>query len=180
MAELKTKQNDASVSDYLDQAAPDPQRRADCDKIVAMMTKATKAPPKMWGNAIIGFGSYVYRYQNGKEMDWMLCGFSPRKANISLYLMGRFPGFDDLLDAMGKHSCGAGCVYIKRLEGLHLPTLQKLIEGSVKHIKQRGSADREAAKAEGRKQRAAKKSPAKKKAAKVQASKKQPAKKKSS
>jgi hypothetical protein len=155
MAELKTKQTDASVEKYLDKAAPTSELRADCDKLVAMMSKATKAPPKMWGTAIIGFGTFCYQYHNGKEMNWMLCGFSPRKANISLYLFGRFPGYSDLLEKMGKHACGAACVYVKRLSDVHLPTLQKLINGSVKHVKQRGSADREQAKAQGRKKRAA-------------------------
>lgn len=162
MAELKTKQNDASVSDYLNKAAATDEIRADCERIVAMMSKATKSPPKMWGNAIIGFGAFTYRYQNGKSMDWMLCGFSPRKANISLYLFGHFPGFNDTLAAMGKHSCGKGCVYIKRLANVDEKILQKLISESVKYTKKRGSADREEAKAEGRVKKSASTKPAKK------------------
>jgi hypothetical protein len=163
MAELKTKASDAPVGKYLDKAAANAEVRADCDAIVAMMEKATKAKARMWGDAIIGFGSFVYRYQNGKAMDWMLCGFSPRKANISLYLFGRFPGFDELLAKMGRHSCGKGCVYVKRLSDIHLPTFKKLVTESVKYTKKRGSADREEAKAEGRaKRKTAKKKPAKK------------------
>jgi hypothetical protein len=158
MAELKTKPNDAPVSKYLDKAATSEQVRADCEAIIAMMEKATKAKARMWGDAIIGFGSFVYRYQNGKEMDWMLCGFSPRKANISLYLFGKFPQRDELLEKMGKHSCGAGCIYVKRLSDIHVPSLKKLIVESVKHVKKKGSADREEAKAQGRaKRQAAKK-----------------------
>lgn len=153
MAELKTKANDAPVGKYLDKAAANAEVRADCDAIVAMMEKATKAKARMWGDAIIGFGSFVYRYQNGKSMDWMLCGFSPRKANISLYLFGAFPGRDELLEKMGKHACGAGCIYVKRLSDIHVPTLRKLINESVKYTKKRGSADREEAKAEGRAKR---------------------------
>jgi hypothetical protein len=158
MAELKTKANDAPVSKYLDKAAVNAEVRADCDAIIAMMEKATKAKARMWGNAIIGFGSYVYRYQNGKEMDWMLCGFSPRKANISLYLFGNFPGRNELLEKMGKHACGAGCIYVKRLSDIHVPSLRKLINEAVKHVKKHGSAEREEAKANGRaKRKAAKK-----------------------
>lgn len=155
MAELKTKANDAPVSKYLDKAAASAEVRADCDAIVAMMEKATKSKARMWGSAIIGFGSFIYRYDNGKEMNWMLCGFSPRKANISLYLFGKFPARDELLEKMGKHACGAGCIYIKRLSDIHVPTLQKLINESVKYTKKRGSADREEAKANGRAKREA-------------------------
>ncbi len=157
MAELKTQKNNASVSKYLDKAAASEEIRADCERIIAMMSKATKAEPMMWGNSIVGFGSFVYRYQNGKALDWMLCGFSPRKANISLYLFGHFPGFNEMLAAMGKHSCGKGCLYVKRLADIDEKILQKLITESVRYTKKRGSADREAAKAEGRAKRAAKK-----------------------
>jgi hypothetical protein len=163
MAELKTKQNDAPVDVYLAKAAANETVLDDCWAIVEIMQKATKSPPKMWGDAIVGFGTFTYRYQNGKAMDWMLCGFSPRKANISLYLFGRFPGFDELLAKMGRHSCGKGCVYVKRLSDIHLPTFKKLVTESVKYTKKRGSADREEAKAEGRaKRKTAKKKPAKK------------------
>jgi hypothetical protein len=161
MAGLKTKANDAPVSRYLDKAAANAEVRADCDAIVAMMEKATKAKARMWGDSIVGFGSFIYRYENGKEIDWMLCGFSPRKANISLYVFGMFPGRDDLLEKMGKHSCGAGCLYIKRLSDIHVPTLRKLINESVKYTKKRGSADREETKAKGREKRKAAKAAAK-------------------
>lgn len=158
MAELKTQRNNGSVDAYLKKAAGSPEILADCRTLIEIMSKATGAPPQMWGTAIVGFGSFRYRYDNGREIDWMLCGFSPRKTALSLYLFGQFPGYDDLLAKLGKHSCGKSCLYLKRLSGVHLPTLRKLVTESVKYTKRRGSADREAAKAEGRAKRAAKKS----------------------
>ena len=133
MAELKTKLNDASVDDFLN-AIKDEQVRTDCWAIADIMQKATKAKPQMWGSAIVGFGSRRYKYSSGREMDWMLIGFSPRKQNITLYILSGFKGQDELMAQLGKHSCGKGCVYIKRLSDVHLPTLKKLINASVKHM----------------------------------------------
>lgn len=133
MAELKTKATDASVDDFLN-TIKDEQTRQDCQAISEMMQQATKAEPKMWGPAIIGFGSLRYKYPNGKEMDWMQVAFSPRKQNITLYIATDFEERDDLLAKLGNHSCGKSCVYIKRLSDLHLPTLKKLIKASVKHM----------------------------------------------
>jgi uncharacterized protein DUF1801 len=133
MAELKTKRNDASVDDFLN-AIKDEQVRKDCQAIADIMQKATKAKPQMWGSAIVGFGSRRYKYASGREIDWMLIAFSPRKQNITLYVSSGFEGYDELMAGLGKHSCGKGCIYIKRLSDVHLPTLKKLIKGSVKHI----------------------------------------------
>jgi hypothetical protein len=133
MAELKTKRNDASVDDYLN-AIKNEQVRTDCRAIADIMQKATKAKPQMWGSAIVGFGSRRYKYSSGREIDWMLIGFSPRKQNITLYILSGFEGQDELMAQLGKHSCGKGCVYIKRLSDVHLPALKKLINGSVKHM----------------------------------------------
>jgi len=133
MAELKTKLNDASVDGFLN-AIKDEQVRQDCWAIAKMMQEAAKAEPKMWGSSIVGFGSYRYKYASGREGDWMLTAFSPRKQNITLYIYGGFEGRDELLTRLGKHSCGKGCVYIKRLSDVHLPTLKKLIKASVKHM----------------------------------------------
>jgi hypothetical protein len=133
MAELKTKRNDASVDDFLD-AIKDEQVRKDCRAIADIMQKATKAKPQMWGSAIVGFGSRRYKYDSGREIDWMLIAFSPRKQNITLYISSGFEGYDELMAKLGKHSCGKGCIYIKRLSDVHLPTLDKLIKGSVNHL----------------------------------------------
>lgn len=133
MAELKTKLTDASVNDFLD-SLKDEQVRQDCWAITEIMRKATNAEPKMWGSSIVGFGSYHYKYASGREGDWMQTAFSPRKQNITLYLSSGFEGRDELLAQLGKHSCGKGCVYIKRLSDVHLPTLKKLVKASVKHL----------------------------------------------
>jgi hypothetical protein len=133
MAELKTKRNDASVGDFLD-AIKDEQVRKDCLAIADIMQKATKAKPQMWGAGIVGFGSRRYKYASGREIDWMLIAFSPRKQNITLYISSGFEGYDELTAKLGKHSCGKGCLYIKRLSDVHLPTLKKLINASVKHM----------------------------------------------
>jgi hypothetical protein len=134
MAEIKTKRNDASVDDFLN-AIEDEQVRKDCWTIVDIMQKATRAKPQMWGSSIVGFGNYHYKYASGREGDWMLTAFSPRKQNITLYIYGGFEGYDELMARLGKHSCGKSCVYIKRLSDVHLPTLKKLVNASVDHMR---------------------------------------------
>jgi hypothetical protein len=133
MAELKTKLTDASVDDFLN-AIKDEQVRQDCLAVTEIMQKATKAAPKMWGASIVGFGSYHYKYASGREADWMLTGFSPRKQNLTLYVYPGFEGYDELMAQLGSFSCGKSCIYIKRLSDLHLPTLRKLVTASVKHM----------------------------------------------
>jgi hypothetical protein len=133
MAELKTKRNDASVDDFLN-AIKDEQVRQDCWALVDIMQKATKSKAQMWGTSIVGFGSYRYKYSSGREMDWMLTAFSPRKQNLTLYIWPGFEGYDELMAQLGKHSCGKACIYIKRLSDIHLPTLKKLINGSVRRV----------------------------------------------
>jgi hypothetical protein len=133
MAELKTKRNDASVDDFLD-SIKDEQVRKDCRAIADIMQKAAKAKAQMWGSVIVGFGSRRYKYASGREIDWMLIAFSPRKQNITLYISSGFDGYDELTAKLGKHSSGKGCLYIKRLSDVHLPTLKKLINASVKHM----------------------------------------------
>jgi len=131
MAEPKTKLNDASVTDFLN-AIKDEQIRQDCSVVVEIMQAATKAKPKMWGSSIVGFGSYHFAYASGREADWMLTGFSPRKHNITLYIMDGLEHYDELLANLGKHSRGKSCLYIRRLSDVHMPTLKKLIQASVK------------------------------------------------
>ncbi|HKQ72275.1 MAG TPA: DUF1801 domain-containing protein [Blastocatellia bacterium] len=141
MAELKTKRNEASVDEFLN-AIKDEQVREDCRTIADIMQKATKATPQMWGTSIVGFGNYHYKYASGREGDWMLTAFSPRKQNITLYIYGGFEGHDELMAQLGKHSCGKACIYIKRLSDIHLPTLKKLINASVKHMVKTNSANK--------------------------------------
>ena len=132
MAELKTKLTNASVDKFL-KGVKDEQTRADCYQIIEMMNKATKAEPKMWGTSIIGFGNIHLKYESGRELDWFPIGFSPRKQNITLYLMGGLEQ-KELLDKLGKYSTGKGCLYIKKLSDVDIKVLNKLITTSVKNM----------------------------------------------
>ena len=134
MAELKTKATDASVSRFLD-AIPDPRRRQDCLTILGLMRKATRAEPRMWGDAIVGFGECHYVYGSGREGDWFLIGFSPRKQNLTLYSMGGFERHASLLKELGRHKVGKGCLYINTLEGINLPVLRELIVESLEEAR---------------------------------------------
>ena len=134
MAELKTVKTKESVDKFL-RGVQDENRRADCYQILEMMKKATKAEPRMWGTSIIGFGDYHYVYASGREGDWFLAGFSPRKRNITLYIMSGFEKFDDPRKQLGKHSTGKGCLYINELSDVDTKVLQKLITQSVKSVK---------------------------------------------
>ncbi|HRQ24462.1 MAG TPA: DUF1801 domain-containing protein [Anaerolineales bacterium] len=133
-AELKTKKTDASVDDFLN-AIPDEQTRADCFEIAKIMKQATKSEPKMWGPSIVGFGSYRYKYASGREGEWMLTGFSPRKQNLTLYIMAGFPRHDELLKKLGKFSTGKSCLYIKRLADVDKKVLKELVAESVKAMR---------------------------------------------
>ncbi|MEP6900688.1 MAG: DUF1801 domain-containing protein [Actinomycetota bacterium] len=130
-AELKTKETEASVEDFLD-SVKDETVRDDSRKIIGLMSEATNAGPKMWGTNIIGFGSRHLKYESGRELDWMKIGFSPRKANLTLYLNLGCGWNEDLLATLGKHKTGKGCLYIKRLSDVDENVLQKLINESVK------------------------------------------------
>ena len=134
MAELKTKPTQASVKEFLNQI-PDKERRDDCFAIAKMMEEITGEKPKMWGPSIIGFGTYHYKYESGREGDWPKTGFSPRKNNLTLYIMMGFEKQPELMKQLGKHSTSKSCLYIKRLSDIHIPTLKKLIKSSVKELK---------------------------------------------
>ena len=136
MAELKTKPTTASVSDFL--ASVDPNRREDCLTIAKIMTKATGAKPRMWGPSIVGFGDHHYRYESGRELDWFVTGFSPRKNDLTLYIMPGFERYAELMAALGKHKTGKSCLYIKRLADVDLTVLETLVESSVKHMRKAG------------------------------------------
>jgi hypothetical protein len=129
MPEPKTKLTGASVEAFLDSIESD-QVRDDCRTIAGIMEKAAKAPPRMWGSSIIGFGTQTCTYADGRKAEWMLTALSPRKQNITLYL-GHLDQHRDMLGKLGTHSCGKGCVYIKRLSDVHMPTLTKLVKSSV-------------------------------------------------
>ena len=134
MAELKTKVTQASVKDFLNQI-PEEERRSDCFAIAKIMQEVTGEKPKMWGPSIVGFGTYHYKYASGREGDWPITGFSPRKKDLTLYIMMGFEKHPELMTQLGKHSTGKSCLYIKRLSDIHVPTLKKLIKESVKQLK---------------------------------------------
>jgi hypothetical protein len=133
-AELKTKVNKASVEDFLN-SVEDEQKRADCFEIAKIMTQVTKEKPKMWGASIVGFGTYHYKGASGREGDWMLTGFSPRKQNLTLYLMGGFDMHKDLLKKLGKFKTSVGCLYIKKLDDVDKKVLKQLVTQTVKTMK---------------------------------------------
>lgn len=133
MAELKTKPNDASVAQFLNKIS-DETLRKDCRTLVQIMQQVTKAKPKMWGSSIVGFGSYHYRYASGREADWLLTGFAPRKQNLTVYILSGFEQSGELMQKLGKHTTSKSCLYIKRLDDIHLPTLKKLVLQSVRQM----------------------------------------------
>jgi hypothetical protein len=135
MAELKTKRTDASAEKFI-KGIKDEGARADCLQILEIMKKVTRAEPKMWGTSIVGFGDYQYKYKTGREGDWFKVGFSPRKQNLTIYLMGGFDGQEELLGNLGKHTTGKGCLYIKRMEDIDAKILKDLVAQSVKRLKQ--------------------------------------------
>ena len=138
MAELKTKQTAASVSAFI-AAQKDPALRKDCKALVKLMSAVTKAKPKLWGSSIVGFGSYHYRYASGREGEWMLLGFSPRKQALTLYVMGGFEDEQALLQNLGTFKTGKACLYVKRLADLEPKALEKLLRRSVKAVKARAA-----------------------------------------
>ena len=131
MAELKTKQTKESVDAYLKRIA-DLATRDDCRTVAKLMSEITGQKPKMWGTSIVGFGSYHYKYASGQEGDWPIVAFSPRKQNLTLYVLDGSAEESGLLKKLGNHSTGKSCLYIKRLDDIHLPTLKKLITQSYK------------------------------------------------
>lgn len=143
MAEAKTKPTKQSVTEFLNKI-PDAERREDCFAVTKMMQEITRSKPQMWGTSIVGFGSYHYKYASGHEGDWPLTGFSPRKQDLTLYVMMGFDKYEALMSQLGKHRKGKSCLYIKRLSDVHLPTLKKLIKTSVKDLQAREKSQRPA------------------------------------
>ncbi|HEX9167204.1 MAG TPA: DUF1801 domain-containing protein [Gemmatimonadales bacterium] len=139
MAELKTKPGSGSVSKFLAGIA-DEATRKDCETLVKLMRSVTRAEPVMWGPSIVGFGTYHYVYESGREGDWFLAGFAPRKGNLTLYIMSGFPQHAALLKQLGKHKTGGSCLYVKHLADLDLKVLRQLVAASVREVKRRYGA----------------------------------------
>jgi len=136
MAELKTKQHDGDVFEFINTYANTEQKRKDSLEFVKLMHKVTGYPPKMWGPSMIGFGSYHYKSERSKqEGDWPLVAFSPRKAAISLYVYSGDPEHEYLLKELGKFTMGKACIYIKKLSDINLDALERIIRFTIQHIK---------------------------------------------
>jgi len=137
MAELKTKVNAASPAKFID-AIADEGRREECRALAKLMKKVTGSAPKMWGPSIVGFGSYHYVYKSGREGDWFLTGFSPRRQALTIYVMGGFEGHDALLQKLGRVKVSQGsCIYVKRIADLDMQVLESLVTASVKQLQKK-------------------------------------------
>ncbi|MEO7432765.1 MAG: DUF1801 domain-containing protein [Dokdonella sp.] len=135
MADNKTKATRITVESYL-AAIGEERRRTDCESLVDLMTRATGEEPVMWGASIVGFGSYHYKYESGREGDSCLVGFSSRKGDISVYLSGEFPDREGFLAKLGKHKSGKACIYIRTLGDVDTTVLQQMVAVSVAHTRQ--------------------------------------------
>lgn len=134
MAELKTKVSKASVSKFLNSIG-DEQRRRDCLTLAEVMESAAKVKPEMWGPAIVGFGRYQYKYPSGRTGEWFVAGFSPRKQNLTLYILPGIQTYAAQLKKLGKHTTGRSCLYVKSLDQVHVPTLKSIVRQAFKDIK---------------------------------------------
>lgn len=135
MAELKTKQHDGDVFEFINSYANTEQKRHDSYELVKLMQRVTGYPPKMWGSSMIGFGSYHYKSEHSRqEGDWPLVAFSPRKAATSLYVFTGNPEHEYLLDDLGKFTKGKGCIYIKRLSDINIEALERLIRVTIDYL----------------------------------------------
>ena len=135
--ENETKPTSQSVKAFID-GIEDEQRRKECRAISKLMRRVTGARPKMWGDSIVGFGDYHYKYDSGREGDFFLAGFSPRKQALSLYIVSGFKGHEDLLDKLGKYKTGKSCLNVKRLSDIDLDVLEELVSKSVEQMSASG------------------------------------------
>lgn len=138
MADLKTKPRKVSVPAFLKSVEHETRRR-DAKVIKEMMTRITGEKPKIWGDTIVGFGSYHYKYESGREGDWMLTGFSPRKSAMSLYIMPGYGEFDEIISRLGKHKTGKACLYINKLKDIDMAVLEELVTKSVAWMRKKYS-----------------------------------------
>lgn len=134
MSEIKTQVTDDDPREFLNQIESQ-RKRDDAIAIMELMQEVTGKPPKMWGSSIIGFGSYRYEYKSGREAEWFLVGFAPRKQNLVLYIMAGFDNYDHLLGELGKHKTGKACLYVNKLTDINMDTLRELVKQSVDHMR---------------------------------------------
>ena len=136
---IKTKKNKASVTDFIN-AVENPVRKRDAKTILKLMKEITGKRPKMWGSSIVGFDEYHYKSSRSKqEGDWMMVGFSPRKAALTIYIMPGYQDFGDLLKTLGPYKKGKSCLYLKNLDDIHMPTLKKIITKGYRDMKKKGN-----------------------------------------
>lgn len=133
-AKNKTQATDVPVADYL-AAIDDDKRRAQCETVCDLMQRITRRPATMWGPSIVGFGKYHYKYDSGREGDFLLTGFSNRKTSLTLYILAGFAEYDELLARLGPHKTGKSCLYIKDLDAIDLKVLGQLIRKSVAYLR---------------------------------------------
>lgn len=130
----KTRPGVEDVGAFLD-AIPDPGRRKDCQDLLELMQRLSGAPPRLWGGSMVGFGSYHYRYDSGREGDWFQIGFAPRKNDLTLYLMSGFEARPDLMARLGKHKTGKSCLYIKHLSDIDANVLEELAADALTRLR---------------------------------------------
>lgn len=133
MTELKTKPNHQNVEEFL-KKVDNPRKRNDSFEILNLMREVTQEEPIMWGDSIVGFGSYHYKYASGREGDWFQIGFSPRKQSLTIYIVPELDGFEEILNRLGKFKTGKSCLYINKLEDIDTSTLKELMEKSINHL----------------------------------------------
>lgn len=133
-AKLKTAANDGDVMAFL-ATVEDQQKKKDCMEILDLMGEITGEMPVMWGGSIVGFGSYHYKYESGREGDMLMTGFSPRKQNLTLYIMPGFDRYTELMEKLGKHKTGKSCLYIKKLDEVDRGVLRDLVKESIAYMK---------------------------------------------
>jgi len=136
MAELKTRPNNQNVDDFLKKVS-DPAKRKNCHRVLDIMKQITQQEPKMWGDSMVGFGNYHYQYTSGREGNWFLTGFSPRKQSLTIYIMSGFDQFEHLMSQLGKYKNSKSCLYVKKLDDIDLGILKELIAESIKLLSKR-------------------------------------------
>jgi hypothetical protein len=139
MAELKTKKNHASVKGFLE-GTPDERKRADCYALLDLMREVTGDEPSMWGDSIVGYGSYRYKHRSGQSGEWFLTGFSPRKRNLTIYIMPGFDRYGDIMAKLGKYKNSVSCLYVNKLADIDLDALRELVKSSYVDMKEANAA----------------------------------------
>ena len=137
MAEPKTRPNRKSVDRFLKSVDND-QRREDSLQVLDLMKRVTGEEPQMWGDSLVGFGTYHYKYDSGREGDWPVAAFSPRKQNLTLYIMAGFTHYDEILSRLGKHKHGKSCLYVNKLADVDMEVLEELVRESVAFVRDKG------------------------------------------